>query len=44
MEYSNNRLTYYNEMRRDDNRKFDDYAENDIENILELLEEIEWKK
>lgn len=40
-EYCNNRLQYYNEMRRDYMREFDGYAENDIENILELLEEIE---
>lgn len=41
-EYCNNRLQYYNEMRRDyDKYEFDGYAENDNENILELLEEIE---
>jgi len=40
-EYCNNRLQYYNEMRRDYMREFDGYAENDIENILKLLEEIE---
>lgn len=40
-EYCNNRLQYYNEMRRDYMKEFDGYAENDNENILELLEEIE---
>lgn len=39
-EYCNNRLQYYNEMRRDYMKEFDGYAENDNENILELLEEI----
>ena len=41
-EYCNNRLQYYNEMKRDyDLLEFDGNAENDNENILELLEEIE---
>ena len=40
-EYCNNRLQYYNEMRRDYMREFDGYAEDDNEHILELLEEIE---
>ena len=41
-EYCNNRLQFYNEMKRDyDTFEFDGYAENDNENILELLEEIE---
>ena len=40
-EYCNNRLNYYQEMRTDYMREFDGYAENDNENILELLEEIE---
>lgn len=39
--YCNNRLQYYNEMRRDYMKEFDGYAENDNENILELLEEID---
>lgn len=40
-EYCNNRLEYYNEMKRDyDIQEFDGYAENDNENILELLEKI----
>ena len=38
--YANNRLQYYNEMRRDYLKEFDGYAENDNENILELLEEL----
>jgi hypothetical protein len=40
-EYCNNRLQYYNEMERDYDKYEFDYAENDNENILELLEEIE---
>ena len=40
-EYCNNRLQYYNEMRRDYMKEFDGYAENDNENILELLEAID---
>jgi len=40
-EYCNNRLQYYNEMERDYGKIEFSYAENDNENILELLEEIE---
>ena len=39
-EYCNNRLDYYNEMRRDYMKEFDGYAENDAENILYIVNKV----